>query len=123
MVTCTAHVLNACFVCNIRFGLKTHIYICRCGSFPLSFHSIWFSPSCSPNPLAVEDQLVLVKDTEEDGHGGEDSDESQPKKRGGANHRVHVPIYKKVLAIRELDRLIEMGDQNQSGEESNAYFS
>ena len=114
MVTCTAHVLNACFVCNIKFGLKTHIYIYMplwFLSFIIPFYLVLTFLLDSPNPLAVEDQLVLVKDTEEDGHGGEDSDESQPKKRGGANHRVHVPIHKKVLAIRELDRLIEMGDQ------------
>lgn len=53
----------------------------------------------------VEDEEV------EDDVGEGDKDDDLPN-RGGASKRKHVTVYQKILAIREVDRLIEAGEQH-----------
>lgn len=55
---------------------------------------------------APEEQLV----PHDPGSGSEEDLEGEEKKKGGGlSKRTRVPIYKKLLAIREVDRLIEDG--------------
>lgn len=58
-----------------------------------------------------QDEAVGSEEVEVEKDDNSDSDECEEegRKKGGAKTRVRVSIYKKVLAIRELDRLIEAG--------------
>ena len=59
---------------------------------------------------AQEDERVEEGEVvDNEGEEGEEDEEDKEKKGGGLSRRTRLPVYKKLLAIREADRFLEEG--------------
>ena len=54
---------------------------------------------------------------------GEEGEEDKEKKGGGLSRRTRLPVYKKLLAIREADRFLEEGLKTGVEKKGDGYFS
>ena len=65
-----------------------------------------------------EDKIEAEEVETNEGSENEDEGEGEKLKRRGAEKRVRLPIYQKLLAVREVDRLVEEGVEVWLGKES-----
>ena len=106
------------------------LYILYIGLSQLSSFLYWFGPFLQETAIVLadeeeagesesqgDDQMApFQEDAVEDSEGDADLDEEEGEQgerpaRRKPTTRVHVSIYQKVLAIREVDRLIEAGEK------------